>query len=285
MKNKILNSFLILFIIQLFIISLFSYNYNKFSENNNNLQREVSLSNDFMVNSFIINQQDLTTEAIRNSINYQLLKNKQKLITESNNWDTTVLERCLNASAKPYKLYGNNSGIIVFDSDTGKIFLDTTPINRVKKYPNKLIFQDYTLDECKNKTQSLKAFNLWLKNNKDSNSNSENFIYLFNESTKFTDVYDYEKYPLGQYNRIFVSKKILPSESYGFYGQDKNLTVMIFTDEQDVFNHYNSINSNINNNISLIANNMSLSLYILILSTFITMLFMFFLLLTIKTRK
>ena len=64
-------------------------------------------------------------------------------------WDSAKLEEILDILVTPIKKFGNNGGMIVYDSNSGEVFLDTTPINR-QKNGTVSIFDDDKLIENKN---------------------------------------------------------------------------------------------------------------------------------------
>lgn len=185
-------------------------------------------------------------------------------------WNKSQVHQILNFLVAPIKSFGNNGGIIVFDSNTGQIFLDTTPANRKEHSPNLSIYDDYKNIINKNPDQTrAEIYNFIDK--KDSNRLSS-FVYSFNEPTKMGDQsLNFKKYPLGDFNRLFVEKLILPYETFGFDGQPMQLTMLIMSDEQDISKAYKDNTQAINANIQYINETLDKAIFILLISTLITM--------------
>lgn len=205
--------------------------------------------------------------------NYYNIYDNDKNLLISNckpNWNEEELNKILSYIISPIKCYGNKGGIIVYDSFSGEIFLDTTMTNRSI---GSNIFLDYENAKCKNVTLTKDSVNSFIKMKKDSTV-IENFIYLFNESTNMNDPNDLQKYPLGKYNRLFAEKMILPYESFGFEGQPMQLTVLIMADEKDIYSSFTSNDDKIKNlmNDSDMLNNKAC--IVLVVTIFISMIYL-----------
>ena len=198
-------------------------------------------------------------------------ENKMLLLTDCKpEWDIYHVQQILNFLVAPVKSFGNDGGIIVFDSNTGKIFLDTTPANRKEKEPNLSIFEDYKNKLNKNPIQTKREINNFITK-KDSNRLSS-FVYSFNESKQMgNNVLNFKEYPLGQYDRLFVEKLVLPYETFGFDGQPMQLTMLIMSDEQDISKAYKENDLSIDENIKTMNEILERTTLILFISTIITM--------------
>jgi hypothetical protein len=208
------------------------------------------------------------------SDNYYNIYNKNGDLLLSNCkplWNKDELNKLLNYIVAPIKCYGNNGGVIVYDSYSGEIFLDTTNINR---HVGSNIFLDYENVNCKNMAQTKKDINSFLRVKKDSTLTEENFIYSFNEVEDLKNPNNFIEYPLGDYNRLFVEKMILPYESFGFEGQPMQLTVLILADENDIYSCFkdNSQKSKTLIEESEMLNNKTI--FILITTIVITMIYL-----------
>lgn len=178
-------------------------------------------------------------------------------------WNVNELDYLLNLLVTPIKTFGNNGGIIVYDSYSGEVYLDTTPEDRTNKNIN--MFEDYKNKECKNPSAVKSNIDTFIKMKKDSDS-IENFIYMFNESNSMEGKYDnYDSYPLGNYNRQFAEKMILPYESFGFEGQPMQLTVILIADEQDIFSIYKENDQDFSNSLKLMTDNYIITISVIIL--------------------
>lgn len=169
-------------------------------------------------------------------------KNGNKLVISnaSPEWDTYKVNSILNLLVKPIKSFGNNGGIIVFDSYNGHVFLDTTPANRTEDNPSLSIFNDYDNPKNKNPELTKEEINNFIE--KKNSDRSSSFTYMFNDGTQMTDPNDFSKYKLGDYNRLFVEKIVLPYETFGFDGQPMQLTMLVISNEQDIYKAFKADN-------------------------------------------
>lgn len=156
-------------------------------------------------------------------------------------WNAEEVEKILDVLVRPIKMFGNNGGIIVYDSNTGKIVLDTTSTQRLKDGKEHSIFEDDKHYKNKNVLETKEVIEDFFKLKRDSNRVSS-IIYMFNESTIMgNDANDFTKYPLGEYDRQFIESAVLPYESIGFEGQPLQLTMLSVVDEHDVTAAYANI--------------------------------------------
>lgn len=185
--------------------------------------------------SLIFNDNTMKKEKIKENIFNIYDKQTGKLLIKeaSPQWDKTKVNDILDLLVKSTKNFGNNGGIIVFDSYNGDVFLDTTPVNRTELSPKLTIFQDYENPKNKNVELTKKEISDFIE--KKNSNNSSSFTYMFNEPKKMNNPNDFTSYQLGNYNRLFVEKIILPYESFGFDGQPMQLTMLILADEQDIY--------------------------------------------------
>lgn len=246
-KKMIFGLLTIAFILQIFFFGEISKSNIRYNDIYNNFQEAKYKQEETLLNNTVKTQQLNTLNAIRQSwINYVDNENKQLILFDENNnpiWNKEEIDNILNYIVAPIKSYGNEGGIIVYDSYSGEIFLDTTKTNRSI---GSNIFLDYYNPNCKNINATKDAITSYFKVKKDSNTN-ENFIYLFDESENIDNPNDLRNYPLGNYNRIFIEKMILPYESFGFDGQPMQLTVLITTTENDIYSNFKDNNDNIRN--------------------------------------
>ena len=190
-----------------------------------------------------------------------------KLIADAKpQWNSEEVDKILSLLVAPIKIFGNNSGAIVFDSYSGEVFLDTTKVQRQGS-----IFEDSKNKLNKNPEETSITIRDYMMIKKDSDKSSE-FIYMFNEETLMgNNSNDFEMYPLGQYNRQFVEQLILPYETFGFDGQPMQLTIMLIADEQDIYKAYVNNTNNIKDALIINTNLYGKVLTILVISTFILM--------------
>lgn len=196
--------------------------------------------------------------------------NKLLLANCKPQWNRAQVEQILSFLVAPVKSFGNNGGVIVFDSYTGKVFLDTTPGDRKEKSPELSIFEDYKNELNKNPLQTKSEINNFIER-KDSNRLSS-FVYSFNEPTQMgEESLDFNKYPLGQYNRMFVEKLVLPYETFGFDGQPMQLTMLIMSNEKDIAKAFDDNTIALQKNVEETNAILDKAIVILFISTFTTM--------------
>ena len=98
---------------------------------------------------------------------------------------------------------------------------------------------------------------------------------MFNEETNMNGEADnFSKYPLGNYNRLFIEKMILPYESFGFDGQPMQLTVLLIADEYDIYSAYKANDDDMKKSLDIVLELNSKTTFILISSIAITMIYL-----------
>lgn len=191
-------------------------------------------------------------------------------------WKNEEVEKILNVLVKPIKMFGNNGGIIVYDSNTGKVFLDTTSTERLRDTTEYSIFEDDKNPKNQNVSETKEVIENFFRFKKDSNRVSS-IIYMFNESTIMgKDADNFTKYPLGEYNRQFIELAILPYESVGFEGQPSQLTMLSVADEHDVTAAYENILTEISESLKtnmILYGKTSMVLFTSIICTMVVMLY------------
>lgn len=193
-------------------------------------------------NTIVFDESTMYKEKVKDNIFNIYDKNGNKLIISnaSPEWNTHKVNSILNLLVRPIKSFGNNGGIIVFDSYDGHVFLDTTPANRTENNPDLSIFKDYDNPKNKNPELTKQEINNFIE--KKNSDRSSSFVYMFNDPTNMTDPNDFSKYKLGDYNRLFVEKIVLPYETFGFDGQPMQLTMLVISDEQDIYKAFETNN-------------------------------------------
>lgn len=188
-------------------------------------------------------------------------------------WDESQVEEILNMLVKPLKMFGNNGGFIVFDSYSGKIFLDTTKNQRLANDTEVFLCDDKVSADNKNTTETEKTIDNYFMFRKDSNR-INSIVYMFNEKTKMGDqVNNFELYKLGDYNRQFVEMSVLPYETIGFDGQLMQLTILSVVDEEDISSSYVNIMKDMDKSIVTNKNiygQVSIALIISLIATMIS---------------
>jgi hypothetical protein len=118
----------------------------------------------------------------------------------------------------------------------------------------------------------------------DSNPTT-GMVYYFNEPIDMgTDANNFTKYPLGNYNREFQEKIILPYESVGIDGQPMQITIVLGAQEQEIITAFKatmksfesvqkSLNKNIQEGVMFPLISIGVSLLVIFLAMFMTRLY------------
>ena len=149
-------------------------------------------------------------------------------------WNKKEIVNILNIIAAPVRCFGETGDCIVFDSYTGEVLLDNSENKTINQNGEKFIQFQTSHPSNKNKkacSETMKKY--MLRNDSDTNSN---MIYYFNEPEYMgNDGNNFTKYPLGQYNRDFQEKIILPYKTIGVEGQEMQLTIVLGANEQELY--------------------------------------------------
>lgn len=216
---------------------------------------------------------------------YETSTNKLIISEAIPKWNKNKIKEILDIIISPIKVFGNNGGIIVFDSNNGDIFLDTTPQLRLKNNKDVSIFDDMTSAHNSNKAETRLTCEGYFKLKKDSN-NISNIVYMFNEPTEMgKDAFNFEKYKLGDYNRQFIEMAIMPYETIGFEGQSMQLSILVIVDEQDIAAQYKYLDKQIEEIINVNKELYGSIIAILVISLFATMIVMLISVYIIKYKK
>lgn len=215
---------------------------------------------------------------------YEKNTNKLLIANAKPQWNTEKVDEILAMLVAPIKNFGNNGGIIVFDSYSGQIFLDTTSSQRIRDGEYASMFEDDKHINNQNPEACKEVIEKYFKLKKDS-VKSSGIIYMFNESAAMgKEAANFDKYKLGEYNRQFIEASILPYETLGFDGQPMQLTILSVVDEQDVMHNYKSTMSDLENNIAKNEELFGKATVILFISIICTMVVMMIALYKIKFK-
>lgn len=200
-------------------------------------------------------------------------------------WNTEKVDEILGMLVAPIKNFGNNGGIIVFDSYSGQIFLDTTSSQRIRDGEYSSMFEDDKHAYNQNPEACKGVIDKYFKLKKDS-VNSSGIVYMFNEPAAMgKDAANFEKYKLGEYNRQFIEASILPYETLGFDGQPMQLSILSVVDEQDVMHNYKSTMTDLESSIAKNEELFGKATVILFISIICTMIIMVIALYKIKYKN
>jgi hypothetical protein len=234
---------------------------------------------------------DDKTMTISKSVdNYYIIRNRKtdKVILDKcrQQWNTDQVKKILNIIATPVKAFGSTGDVIIFDSFTGEMIIDNSEDCKdtpevLNKDGKRYITLDYKHRNNKNPTASKRVIDNEMMWRKDTDVNS-GMVYYFNEPVDMKDdANNFEKYPLGQYNREFQEKIILPYESVGIDGQPMQITIVLGAQEKEIFSAFKiaeqyfvtmqkDINKNIEEGILFPLISVILSLIVITLAIFIT---------------
>lgn len=144
-------------------------------------------------------------------------------------WNNNVLYDIFKIVTNPTKVFSNDSAITIFDSKTGSLFYNTLTFPDSDKVS--------TIEQLYGNFYTSNDLNEILKL-KDSSAMSN--ITIGTDEFDFPKgINNFKEYPLGQYNRIFQEKIVLPSDVYGVNGEQMNITIILSIPEQTLANLYN----------------------------------------------
>lgn len=173
-----------------------------------------------------------------NSTNNVLITNARPV------WNTQTINDILNVIIYPNKTFGENSNIIVYDLYDGTILMDnySEAINSKDVLDTNGVPNLYNYTKHPNNLNPTQYKDLLPKlfTRSDTQIYTQ-LISLFHEgrpNLKDEDINNFSIYDLGDLNRGFVEKIVLPYESVGIEGLDMQLGVMIIVQEEDIYQIY-----------------------------------------------
>lgn len=160
-------------------------------------------------------------------------------------WNKEEVKKILNIVASPVKAFGPSGDILIYDAFTTEVIINTSTDNKddeavYAKDGRRYLSLEFQHPNNKNPqaTQNNMESLLWRRDT-DRNSGLINF---FNESTDMgNDGNNLEKFPLGQYDRDFCERIILPYESVGVEGQPMQISVILSSNEKEVIAPYTGV--------------------------------------------
>lgn len=186
---------------------------------------------------------DEKTMIVQKDLSYFDIKDKKtgKILLSNcrQQWNKDQVKTILDIIATPVKSFGSTGDIIIFDSFTGEMIIDNS--EDCKDTPEVLgadgkryITLDYKHPANKNPEACKRVVEEEMMWKRDTDQNSK-MIYYFSEAIDMgKDAEDFTKYPLGEYNREFQEKIILPYESVGVEGQPMQITIVLGAQEKEV---------------------------------------------------
>jgi hypothetical protein len=209
-------------------------------------------------------------------------KNTNELLTQQvrPQWNTEEVDKILNTVASHIKAFGATGDVLIFDAYTGEILVDNSLNSNNapeifssdgKKYVQLL----YLHPNSKNPDAVKETTDNVLMWRKDSDRTT-NIVGYFNEPTDMgSDGNDFAKYPLGQYNREFIEKVLLPYETAGVEGQDMQITITIGAEEQEIYSPYKAIIEKMENTQDQMKKDIGISIFAPITSIFLSFIVIF----------
>ena len=167
-------------------------------------------------------------------------------------WNREKLKKLFNETGITYlRMGGKTSDPIILDPISGELALDNSKdcetIPRVVRFDKKgnFLFRDIYLDHL-HTNASYPAAMEWSINNKLTWRRDGKQIYYFSvedgkipiEDVENGQVWNLEKYPLGEYKREFQYQVIIPSEVLGLQGTNSQLTLILGMQEPEITNDF-----------------------------------------------
>lgn len=220
-----------------------------------------------LIENTVKKQQELTSNQIKQSLLNYVNENNIDLVNKDKEWNREEVEKVLNITVEPIKVFGNKGGVIVFDSITGDVFLDTTPEKTLGN----------NIKESRLKKEQVDM--LMVK--KDTASDDGLILANLDE---VDDPHNFDKYPLGKHDRSFIERSILPFETLGF-AKEKQLTILISANETDIFKRYVADYEEIEQDIIMIEKGAKASVIVTGMLSAITIIAAVGILYTYKNKK
>lgn len=158
-------------------------------------------------------------------------------------WNMQAVKNIMDIVGSATKAFGPTGDPIVYDAFSGEIILDNSGNTKETKEVlqedgKRNLYLMYKHPMNLNPAQYKQVVDklMWRK---DSDGSS-NITSLYSEPNilDYSKVNDFGVYPLGQYNREFIEKIILPYESIGIEGQEMQIGVAIGAQEQELASVY-----------------------------------------------
>lgn len=146
-------------------------------------------------------------------------------------WNKKAIEEILSVIAIPLKAYGPNGSPIIYDAYTGQIIVGNGTNIKTLYQENCLNVEAYN---------EFTANSLMIRRDTDKTSNLINLCLEPNIPDQIA-ANDFNQYPLGDYNRIFVEKIILPYEAVSVDGQDMQIAIILSASEKEIIDGYQSL--------------------------------------------
>lgn len=215
-------------------------------------KNNVSFSENFIENTIRTEQRRVLLTIRQGWIRYSTLF-PEKFFVKDGDWVSVSIKEISDIIISPVRIFGTHSRAIIYDIQTGDIIyaphLKTMELEKLidpdTNKPN--IKNFYKLSVNKGNEEQVKNVYTELLGKVDTDSNSKITSLVFETNQMDSnDVNDFSKYPLGEHNRVFIEKIILPHESIEI-GEDKQLGLIIEINEQEIMSPYkNAIKQNDN---------------------------------------
>jgi hypothetical protein len=202
------------------------------------------------------NQQVMELKA-RHDFFYDIYNKEGKLLLKRARpiWNREVIKQALETSSiMGMKLYGPTGDPIILDPYTGELLLDNSKdcatVPEVVKFAadGTFLFRDINLD-YKHPNAGYPEAVKWIVDNKMTWRRDGIQIYYFGvkdqaiplEDVKNNQSMNFNKYPLGNYNREFQYQFVVPSETLGLQGTDMQLVIILGAQEAEITSPYQEV--------------------------------------------
>lgn len=145
-------------------------------------------------------------------------------------WNKEEVIRILNIVAVPMRVFGGSENILIYDIYSGEIIASNTQKNSGPFVQN--LFEDQHVVDKLMIRQDTEIF--------------DNIVY---SSTVKEGLLNYNKYPIGSLDRVFVEKVILPFETVGVDGEPMQIAIASFVKEKEIAYCYESTVSRIKQSV------------------------------------
>lgn len=255
-KQKIVLVFLgiVLLIQTAFFKVIFESPYYIDQKANELLKNQINISETFINDTVRVEQRRVLLAIRQGWMRYSTLL-PEKSFVKDNVWQTNSIKEIADIIVSPIRIFGTHSKAIIYDIQTGDIIyaphLSMSDIEKlIDPVTQKANIQNlHKLVVNQKNEEQVKQLYKHLLTKVDTDGNSL-LTSLISEDTYIDPKYinDFSHYPLGEYNRIFVEKIVLPHESIEIE-EDRQLGLIIEVSEQEILSPYSTV---IKNHISSI---------------------------------
>jgi len=160
-------------------------------------------------------------------------------------WNRETIIDIFNIIAVPTKSFGPTSSVLIYDAYNGEILIDNSRIytSSNNNSPNNTTYMSYLYlsPNNKNPEATKKIIEDEILQRYDSIRGTNIISFFYEPMNMGNEASNFEKYPLGQYNREFQEKIILPYESVSLDNEAMQIAILLSAKESEIIQGYDNI--------------------------------------------